>query len=81
MKPRVCPYCLHIETDDSHILASFNGKRRDGTMVAGCMCPECNGIWDEFAHKNGITMLRLRNGRMVDEGQIRAEAAEKGATE
>ncbi len=71
--PRICPYCLFIEGDGKHITAVFNGKRK-GAMIGGCGCPECDGLWEEYAYRDGRTLLKLRNGRMVDEHELRADA-------
>jgi hypothetical protein len=72
-KPRVCPYCLHIETDAVRITAVFNGRRKDHER-GGCSCHACDGTWEEYAYRNGRTMLKLRNGRMVDEDELRRAA-------
>jgi len=78
--PRICPYCLHIDAPPpDHILAQFSYKR-SGVTVGGCSCPACDGLWEEFAYRDGRTLLKLRNGRMVDEDELRA-TVEKGAGE
>lgn len=78
--PRICPYCLFVEGEGGHITASFIRKKADGTSIGGCGCPECDGLWEEFAYRDGRTLLKLRNGRMVDEDELRAEV-EKGMGE